>query len=132
MVKPEGWREITLGDAVSFAVPPDARTENARPVDSEFGVLRGENYEVVYDYGRYGEDLSALTGKPGFTRTAREVDGRAATEVAFRGDGNPWDFVRLLTLMPDESNHLTIRVSCVDETTCRLAGDVFRSVRRTR
>jgi hypothetical protein len=130
VTKPEGWREITLGDAVSFAVPPDAQAQEAQPVDSAFGVLRGPNYEVVYDYGRYGDDLTALADKPGFVRTTREINTGSATEVTFRGDGNPWGLVRVLSTQQDESNHLTIRVSCVDAATCGLADNVFNSVRR--
>ncbi|MBP2328159.1 hypothetical protein JOF56_008544 [Kibdelosporangium banguiense] len=130
VVKPEGWREITLVDAVSFAVPPDAQAQDFQPVDSAFGVMRGPNYEVVYDYGRFGEDLTALTDKPEFVRTSREITGGTAAEVAFRGDGNPWGWVRILSTQQDESNHLTIRVSCVDVAACRLADDVFNSIRR--
>jgi hypothetical protein len=130
VTKPDGWREITLGDSVSFAVPADVTAQNVQPADSQFGILRGTDYEVVYDYGRYGEDLSALADKPGFTRATREVAAREATEVSFRGDGNPWGYVRLMTMRPDESTHLTIRVSCADEATCRMADEVFDSVRQ--
>ncbi|MBE8518303.1 hypothetical protein ILP97_12410 [Amycolatopsis sp. H6(2020)] len=132
MPRPDGWREITLGGTVGFAVPPDAQPQNVQSVDSDFGILRGAAYEVVYDHGRYGEDLAVLAEKPGFTRKSREVGGRAAEEITFRGDGRPWQVVRLLSTQQDPPNTTTIRVSCSDDDTCRLADSVFDSIRRIR
>jgi len=125
---PEGWRTIELDDAARFAVPPDAQAQDVQPLDSIFGMLRGQGYEVIYDYGRFGEDLVALEDQPGYARRARTVDGRAADDVTFRGNGAPWSTVRLLHVA-DGRNHLTIRVSCTAEETCRLADDLFDSVR---
>ena len=130
MTTPEGWRQFKLDDVVSFAVPADASSQDIQPIDSIFGILRGEGYEVIYDYGRFGEDLAALGDQPGYTRRSREVDGQAGEEVTFRGDGNPWDVVRILRVEHDR-NRLTIRVSCVDDETCRLADGLFDSVRFT-
>ena len=127
MTTPVGWHQVELDDVASFAVPPDASEQDLQPLDSIFGVLRGEGYEVSYDYGRFGEDLAAYRDQPGFTREVREVAGRAGEHVTFRGNGNPWEVVRIISV-PDDRNQLTIRVSCADDETCRLADDVFDSV----
>jgi hypothetical protein len=125
---PEGWRQFELDHVVSFAVPADASAQDLQPIDSIFGILRGEGYEVIYDYGRFGEDLAALVDQPGYTQRSREVDGQVGDEITFSGDENPWGVVRILRVEHDR-NHLTIRVSCADAETCRLADSLFDSVR---
>lgn len=125
---PAGWRPVKLGDAVTFAVPPDARDQDVQPIDSIFGIIRGDGYEVIYDYGRSGEQLSAHEGQLGYTRRSRSVDERTGVEVSFQADGKPWGVVRILQVQ-DGRNVLTIWVSCVDKDPCRLANDLFDSVR---
>jgi hypothetical protein len=119
------WRELGLGSAVTFAVPRDAVAQDVAPVDSLFGVLRGEGYEIRYDYGRYGEDLTVLYEEPGYTQTTRDIDGHTAAEITYL---SPPGIVRLLSVAHDH-NFLTIRISCTDAATCRLADEVFASVR---
>ncbi|KOX18416.1 hypothetical protein ADK67_37135 [Saccharothrix sp. NRRL B-16348] len=131
MPPPEGWRVLRLGDAVELAVPPDAAEVDLPPVDSVFGVLRGEGYEVVYDYGRYGEDLADLRDLPGYTRRERQVQARTATDIAVAGAGDPWRRVRVLRVDNDR-DQLTVRVSCVDDRTCALADTLFDLVRFTK
>ncbi|XVV07699.1 hypothetical protein ACQPW3_20900 [Actinosynnema sp. CA-248983] len=126
---PEGWRVLALGDAVELAVPPDAAAVDLPPVDSVFGVLRGEGYEIVYDYGRYGEDLAELRDLPGYTQRERQVQDRTATDVAVAGS-DPWRRVRVLRV-DNGLDHLTVRVSCVDDETCAFADALFDSVRFT-
>lgn len=125
---PQGWQRIELDDAVSLAVPPDAVAQRVQPIDSIFGILRGEGYEVIYDYGRSGDDLSLYADEPGFSKSSRDVDGRQGTEVSLWGQGNPWTAVRILQVR-DERNVLTVRMSCIDEETCRAADILFDSVR---
>jgi hypothetical protein len=125
---PEGWQRIELDDAVSLALPPDAVAQSVQPIDSIFGILRGEGYEVVYDYGRSGDDFSLYADEAGFSRRSRDVEGRRATEVSFRGQGDPWTDVRILQVR-DGRNVLTVRMSCTDEETCRAADVLFDSVR---
>lgn len=126
---PEGWRVLRLGDAVELAVPPDAEAVDLPPVDSVFGVLRGEGYEVVYDYGRFGEDLAELRDQPGYTRRDRQVQERTAADIEVAGS-DPWRRVRVLRV-DDGRDQLTVRVSCVDDRTCALADVLFDSVRFT-
>ena len=128
MTTPEGWRSIQLGDAVTMAVPADARDQGMRPIDSIFGVLRGDGYEVIYDYGRFGEDLAGYQAQTGYKRLNRKIDGRAASEVSVTTDSTPRGLVRILQVQ-DGAKVLTIRVSCDDDVTCRLATDLFDSVR---
>lgn len=127
---PAGWRPVRLGDIVTFAVPPDARDQDVQPIDSIFGVILDDGYEVIYDYGRSGEQLSAHEDQPGYTRHSRSVDERAGVQVSFQTDGKPRGVVRILQVQ-DGPNVLTIWVSCTDEDTCRLANDLFDSVRFT-
>jgi hypothetical protein len=125
---PQGWQRIELDDAVSLAVPPDAVAQRVQPIDSIFGILRGEGYEVVYDYGRSGDDLSLYADEAGFSKSGRDVEGRQGTEVSFRGQGDPWTVIRILQLR-DGKNVLTVRMSCIDEENCRAADVLFNSVR---
>ena len=125
---PEGWRRIALDDAVRLAVPPDAQAQSVQPIDSIFGILRGEGYEVVYDYGRSGDDLSLYADEAGFSERSRDVEGRRGTEVSLREQGDPWAVVRILQVQ-DGRNVLTVRMSCIDEETCRAADVLFDSVR---
>ncbi|WP_309111048.1 hypothetical protein [Saccharothrix sp.] len=126
---PEGWRVLRLGDAVELAVPPDAAAVEMPPVDSVFGVLRGEGYEIVYDYGRYGEDLAELRDQPGYASRERQVQERTATDIEVAGS-DPWRRVRVLRV-DNGPNQLTVRVSCADDETCALADTLFDSVRFT-
>lgn len=128
MSGPEGWHTVRIGDDVGFAVPPDAQAQDVQPLDSIFGMLRGDGYEVVYNYGRIGEDLSVLEEKPGYSRRNRTVDSRPGDDITFPGDGNPWGVVRLLHVQ-DGRNHLAVRVACIDDQTCLLAEDLFESIR---
>jgi len=125
---PAGWRRISLNGAASLAVPPDAQDQGVQPIDSIFGILRGQGYEVIYDYGRSGEQLTMYKDEPGFISRNISVDGRPGTEVSFQGSGQPWGHVRMLQVQHGR-DVLTIRVSCSDEDTCRLADDLFHSVR---
>ena len=103
---------------------PTRANKTSSPSTPSSVSYRGKGYEVSYDYGRLGEDLAAYRDQPGFTREVREVAGRAGEHVTFRGNGNPWEVVRIISV-PDDRNQLTIRVSCADDETCRLADDVF-------
>lgn len=111
-----------------MAVPADARDQEMQPIDSIFGVLRGDRYEVIYDYGRFGEDLAAHEAQTGYNRLSRIIDGRAASEISFTTDATPRGVVRILQVQ-DGARILTIRVSCDNADTCRLATDLFDSVR---
>jgi hypothetical protein len=125
---PEGWRAVRVGDGAALSVPSDATEQSLQPIDSVMGVLHGDGYEVVYDFGRSAEDLGLYTGEPGYTSRSRTVGGRSGVEVTFEAAGSPWRVVRILQARDDE-NTLTVRVSCVDEKVCRMADDVFDSVR---
>ncbi len=125
---PAGWRQIQVDDDVTLAVPPDAVAQSAQPIDSIFGLLRGEGYEIAYDYGHGGDDLQVYAEEEGFTSRSREVGGRSATEIAFSGSGGPWAYVRLVRV-DHGRNVLTLRMACADEETCRAADDLFDSVR---
>ena len=125
---PAGWSAIRVGDAVTLAVPPDAREQKAQPIDSIVGILLGDGYEVIYDYGRYGGRLSAYKDRPGYKARTRSVYGRVGTEISFQADGQPWGVVRILQV-EDGQDVLTIRVSCVDDDACRMADDLFDSIK---
>jgi len=125
---PEGWQRIKLDDAVSLAVPPDAMAQSVQPIDSIFGILRGEGYEVIYDYGRSGDDLNLYAEEAGFSKRSLAIEGRRGTQVSFRGHGDPWTAVRILQLR-DGRNVLTVRISCIDEETCGTADVMFGSIR---
>jgi hypothetical protein len=125
---PAGWQQIQLDDSVSLSVPPDAVTQRVQPIDSIFGMLRSDGYEIVYDYGRSGDDLEVYAEEEGFHRQSRQVGGNRGTEISFRQSGDPWTFVRLVQVQ-HERNVLTVRMACVDEETCQSADVLFDSVR---
>lgn len=127
MAIPAGWRLLTLDNTVSFAVPADAQSQNVKPIDSIFDILRGEGYEVVYDYGRSGEDLDAYQDQPQYTRRSREVDGRPGHEISFQPDQKTWGVVRILQVRSG-ARTLTIRVACSNEDRCQFADELFASV----
>jgi hypothetical protein len=126
MNTPAGWRELKVAGA-TFTVPEGARAVDVQPIDSMVGILRGEGYEVIYDYGRAGESLTDNRDQPAFAMRRRTINGRAAIEVSFKPEGSPWGFVRMLQVQ-DGVNSLTMRVSCADENMCQLATTVFDSV----
>ena len=125
---PAGWQQIQLDDLVSLSVPPDAVTQRVQPIDSIFGMLRGEGYEIVYDYGRGGDDLEVYAEEEGFHRKSREVGAKRGTEISFRPAGGPWTLVRLVQVQHGRKV-LTVRMACADEETCRSADVLFNSVR---
>lgn len=125
---PSEWQPVRIGDAALLAVPPDAEEQRLQPLDSIVGMLVGDGYEIVYDYGRSGEDLSLYRDEPGYVERARPVDGRSGREVTFRGSGPPWRVIRLLQASDGEET-LTVRVSCRDEADCAVADTVFDTVR---
>jgi hypothetical protein len=125
-----GWRTLNLGKHLTFAVPPDAVAVEVRPIDSIFGVLRGDGYEIIYDCGLSGEDFAALKDQPGYTQHNRRFEGRMATEVSFRSEDKAGEMVRILQIK-DGANLLTIRVSCARDDTGPLAQAVFDSVKFT-
>jgi hypothetical protein len=123
-----GWRCIQIGDAATLAVPKDAQNKDVHAVDSVFGVLAGDGYEVVYDYANVGEDLNAYEDEAEFTQNTRTVSGLIGTEISFEGNGEPWTKVQILQL-PVAGKVLTVRASCVNENTCQTAERVLESVR---
>ena len=128
LTTPMGWRTLNLGKHLTFAVPPDAMAVDVQPIDSIFGVLRGDGYEIIYDYGLSGEDLAALKNQPGYTQQSRRFQRRIGTEVSFRSEQKPGGMVRILQ-MKDGANLLTIRVSCARNDVGPLAQAVFDSVK---
>ncbi|MGY1617386.1 hypothetical protein ACI797_11670 [Geodermatophilus sp. SYSU D00691] len=126
MTRPdEAWRVVGIGDVASITAPRDAREQQVQPLDSVVGILEGDGYEILYEYGRYGGREGG--GDP--AARSRAVGDRTATETSPRvAAGGPWKVVRVLDV-PDGDNVLTVRVSCVDERTCRLADRIFDSVR---
>lgn len=130
MTTPAGWRLLRLDNTVTIAVPPDARAQNVQPIDSIFGILHGTGYEIIYDYGRFGEQLATYEDQPGYTRRTLRIDGHVGNEISFQTDAKPWSVVRILQVQ-DGANQLTIRVSCVNDDTCQLATDLFNSIRFT-
>lgn len=127
MAVPVGWRLLTLDNTVSFAVPSDVQSQNVKPIDSIFDILRGEGFEVLYDYGRSGEDLDAYHDQPQFTRQHRKVHGRPGIEVSFKPDQKPWVVVRILQVR-NGAHTLTIRISCIDLNRCQFTDELFDSV----
>jgi len=127
MTTPAGWQTVALSDGVSFAVPPDARMADLRPIDSQFGVWRGPGYEIIYDYGATSEPLDAESARGGYVRKRRQLGARTAEETSFTGDGQPWVHVRMLRV-PCGRLALTLRVSCLDQRGCELADPLFDSV----
>ncbi len=121
----EAWRVVGIGDVASLTAPPDAREQQVQPIDSVVGILGGDGYEIVYEYGRYG----GREGRGDSAARSQAVGDRTATETSPRPTaGGPWQVIRALHV-PDGDNMLTVRVSCVDERTCRLADRLFDSVR---
>lgn len=127
MAVPAGRRLLTLDNAVSFVVPLEAQSQHVKPIDSIFDILRGAEFEVIYDYGRSGEDLDAYQDQPHYTRRRREVDGQPGHEISFKPDQDPWGIVRILQVR-NGSQTLTIRISCSDEKSCQIADELFDSV----
>ena len=125
---PSEWHPVRVGDAAVLAVPPDAEEQRIQPLDSIVGMLVGDGYEIVYDYGRSGEDLSLYRDEPGYAEQAREVDGRSGRQVTFHPSGSPWRVVRILQAS-DGEEVLTVRVSCEDDAVCAVADAVFDTVR---
>lgn len=127
MAIPAGWRLLTLDNTVSFAVPADAQSQNLKPIDSIFDIVRGQGFELIYDYGRSGEDLDVFQDQPQYTKRSRKVDGRSGHEISFRPLQKPWGVVRILQVQND-ARTLTIRISCIDENICRFVDELFDSV----
>jgi hypothetical protein len=125
---PDDWQAVRVGDGAALAVPADATEQPLQPIDSVIGMLRGDGYEVVYDFGRSAEDLTLYEQEPGFHSRPRTVDGRPAVEVGFRRDQGPWRVVRILQAR-DGAETLTVRLSCTDEKTSAIGDDLFDSVR---
>jgi hypothetical protein len=126
---PAEWRLIQVDDAVSLSVPPDAVAQSVQPIDSLFGMLRGDGYEIAYDYGRGGDDIEVYAEEADFHERSREVGGQRGTEISFRHSGDaPWTIVRLVRVQYGKKV-LTVRMACVDDATCRSADVLFDSVR---
>lgn len=127
---PSTWNRVQVEDSVSLAVPPDAVPQSVQPIDSEFGLLRGPDYEIAYDYGRAGDDLEVYAEEAGFRQQDRKVGGHQGSEISFRQPAGPWPLVRLVQVQHG-TKVLTVRIACADEETCRLAPILFDSVRLT-
>ena len=93
---PDDWRTVDVGGFATLQVPPDAQNTSARGIDSVAGVLRGDGYEVLYDYGRYGERLDPYVNQPDHAVRNREISGKTAVDVSFRADGRPLPYARIL------------------------------------
>jgi len=125
---PQGWKQIVLSDGVTFAVPPDAAPQPVVGVDSEFGHLTGDGYEMTYDYGRFPEDLAAHRAQTGFESSRRSVAGGTGDQVHFVLPESPLPQVHMLQVK-HEGNALTVSISCRDPDQCSsLAAEVFGSV----
>jgi hypothetical protein len=125
VVPPESWQVVDIGDVATIEVPASARDRNVQPIDSIVGILDGDGYEVLYEYGIYGRPGVAMGA--GQVSRDRTIDGRAGMETSYRTAGDPWKMVRILQLQ-DGRNVLSVQVSCLDETTCALADRIFDSV----
>jgi hypothetical protein len=126
----EGWQTIALGTVLSFCVPPHAQERQTQPVDSHFGVIEGEGYQIVYDYGPFSENVDAYRDRPGYSVSKLRIGTREAKVATFEDrEGNPdFPFARLLRV-EDGSSALALRISCSEEATCSLADVVFESLK---
>jgi hypothetical protein len=130
MSHPPDWKPIEVTDDLTFFVPPDAQEEEVQPIDSIFGIVNGPGYQIIYDYGRFSEAVDTYQDRPDFRSKSRKMDGWQAHEVSFEDaeESPERPFVRLLQIPHKGPNTFTLRVSCVDEDTCRVADLIFDSV----
>ena len=126
---PNGWRTVTLGEGVAFAVPPDAVVAAGQAVDSEAGVHTGEGYRITHDLGEFGESLDDHADSAGYTAARRPLAGRMAEEVTFVPDDESYAWARVLKMELDGGRSLVLRVSCDSASRCALADEVFGSIR---
>ena len=125
---PQGWKQIILSDGVRFAVPPDAEPRPVMAVDSEFGHLTGDGYEMTYDYGGFPEDLDAHRTQTGYESSRRSVAGVTGAQVHFVLPESPLPQVHMLQV-EHQGNALTLSISCRDPEQCStLAAELFGSV----
>jgi hypothetical protein len=108
-------------------VPEGARDRDVQPIDSIVGILDGDGYEIMYEYGPYTR-IGGFEGKQDLVTRDRTIDGRTGVEASYRAADGPWTVVRVLQLQ-DGADVLSVQVSCLDPDICQFAGEVFDSVR---
>ena len=127
---PRDWKMIEVNDVLTFWVPPDAEAKDLQPIDSIFGVIKGSGYEIVYDYGRFAEQIESYEERSGYSSRARIVSGQHAQEVSFQDTEENLEMpvVRILQVPSRRGNTFTLRISCMDEATCEISDNVFDSI----
>ena len=125
--RPTNGRPVAIGDVATIDVPEGARDRNVQPIDSIVGILDGDGYEIMYEYGPYTR-IGGFEEEQDLVTRDRTIDGRTGVETSYRAADGPWTVVRLLQLR-DGADVLSVQVSCLDQNICEFAGEVFDSVR---
>ncbi|HEY4115424.1 MAG TPA: hypothetical protein VGM17_15315 [Rhizomicrobium sp.] len=81
------WKAISAGNAFTFLAPPDTApySDGGKAIDSFVGMYRNAKFTLMFDYGRWSNDLSGLSSRPGYTTEQARIDGQDAIIVSGRG-----------------------------------------------
>ncbi len=134
---PPGWTRHTLstgfGEApgYSVALPAGLEQRSVQGIDSEVARFEGDSLKISFDYGRYGNLGTCLSGwscRDGTT----VVDGRSAsTRAVDKGasqdeSGLAHRYAAYVRVTDDVG--LAVQADCADASACERAAAIVRSV----
>ena len=125
------WREVQVGETLTFLAPAGMEPTSARGVDTSFGEWRGHDLIVRVDSGLFVDPLTRYGSQPNVRAWDESIDGRLARIVTFdQADGSRFTAAHFAGLQDPAGrpSKLTLVVISGDQTADE-AMQVVRSIR---
>jgi hypothetical protein len=129
---PPEWRQVAFAGGFAVSLPPWLERADARGIDTEVALYRGDGLELLFDYGPYG----GTPNEPAWTTEGVTLNGRRGTLAGGRW-GEPGEYPYGLVLyLPEtrreEPRHLrslTITALCATDELCDVARRILGTLR---
>lgn len=77
------WREVRVGDTLTFSAPSGLELTSARGMDTDFGEWREDDLLVRVDAGLFVDPLTRYGSQPNVRAFDESIDGQRARIVTF-------------------------------------------------
>jgi hypothetical protein len=126
------WREVRVGDTLTFSAPAGLEPTSARGMDTDFGEWRGHDLSVRVDAGLFVDPLTRYGSQPNVRALDESIDGQRARIVTFdQSDGSRFTAAHFPDLqdVAGGSRKLTFVVISSGDRSADEAMRIVRSIR---
>jgi hypothetical protein len=125
------WRDVRVGDRLTFSAPIDLTSTSARGTDTDFSEWHGDGLTVRVDAGLFSDPLTRYQSKPNVRQRDESIDGQAARVVTYdQPDGSRFTAAHFPELQnAGGAKKLTVAVISSGDRSADEALRIVRSIR---